>query len=74
MRNTAFSGVAPYCLKRICTSLASLSLAFCALAFLNTGPWSSAGSRNTRFARAIRRQSNRLHLSVGRFTGSCLAR
>ena len=38
MRTSAFSGVAPSRLKRTCTSLASLSLAICAFAFLFTGP------------------------------------
>lgn len=38
MRTTAFSGVAPARLRTTCTSLASLLLAFSALAFLFTGP------------------------------------
>jgi len=42
MRNNAFIGVTAFCLTRACRSLASLLLAFSAMAFLFTGPISFA--------------------------------
>ncbi len=47
MRNTAFSGVTPFCLRGACRSLASLLLTFSALAFLFTGPISVAQDSKT---------------------------
>ena len=47
MRNTAFSGVAARCLRGACRSLASLLLAFSAMAFLFTGPISVAQDSKT---------------------------
>ena len=38
MRNNVFSGVTAFCLRGACRSLASLLLAFSAMAFLFTGP------------------------------------
>ncbi len=45
MRNTAFSGVAPFCLRRAGGSLASLLLVSSAIAILFTGPVSVAGDK-----------------------------
>src|ERR1035437_1778844 len=42
MRNTVFSGIAAFCPRGVCRSLASLLLAFSAMAFLFTGPVSAA--------------------------------
>src|SRR5271157_5697690 len=47
MRNTAFSGVAVLCLRGACNSLASLLLAFSAMAFLSTGPIAAAQDSKT---------------------------
>ncbi|MGD0580813.1 MAG: DUF2846 domain-containing protein [Bryobacteraceae bacterium] len=42
MRNTAFSGVSPFCRRGACWSLANLLLAFSAIAIISTGPVSVA--------------------------------
>jgi len=47
MRNTVFSGPAAFCLRGACGSLASLLLAFSAIAFLFTGPISVAQDSKT---------------------------
>ena len=47
MRNTVFSGVAAFCPRGACRSLASLLLAFSAMAFLFTGPVSVAQDSKT---------------------------
>jgi hypothetical protein len=47
MRNTVFSGVAAFCPRGSCKSLASLLLAFSAAAFLFTGPISAAEDSKT---------------------------
>ena len=47
MRNTVFSGVAAFCPRGACRSLASLLLAFSAMAFLFTGPVSFAQDSKT---------------------------
>jgi len=48
MRNTAFSGVAPFCRSGAYWSLANLLLAFSALAVIFTGPISVAGDSKER--------------------------
>ena len=72
MRNTAFSGVAPSRLRGACISLASLLLAFCALAFLFTGPLAVA--QDTKEAAVLPAPSAGKAIvciyRVGRFTGS----
>jgi hypothetical protein len=50
MRNTAFSGVAPFCRSGAYWSLANLLLAFSALAVIFTGPISVAGDSKERAA------------------------
>jgi len=47
MRNNVFSGVTAFCLRGACRSLASLLLAFSAMAFLFTGPISVAQDSKT---------------------------
>lgn len=47
MRNNVFSGVAAFCLRGACRSLASLLLAFSAMAFLFTGAISVAQDSKT---------------------------
>ena len=47
MRNATFSGVVALCLRGACRSLASLLLAFSAMAFLFTGPFSVAQDSKT---------------------------
>jgi len=47
MRNTTFNGVAEFCLRGACTTLASLLLAFSAVAILFTGPISFAQDSKT---------------------------
>lgn len=47
MRKTAFSGIAGFCLRRACVSLAGLLIALSAIAFLFTGPISSAEDSKT---------------------------
>ncbi len=47
MHNTTFSGVAAFCLRRACPSLASLLVASTATAFLSTGPLSVAQDSKT---------------------------
>ena len=63
-RTATFSGVTAFCPRGACRSLASLLLAFSAMAFLFTGPISVAQDSKTpcRTARAIQRQSHRLYL------------
>jgi hypothetical protein len=47
MRNTAFSGVAPFCRRGVYWSLAKLLLAFSAMAVIFTGPISIAADSKT---------------------------
>ncbi|HUI54151.1 MAG TPA: DUF2846 domain-containing protein [Bryobacteraceae bacterium] len=47
MRNTVFSGVAAFCPRGACSSLASLLLAFCAVAVLFFGPVAVAQDSKT---------------------------
>jgi hypothetical protein len=72
MRITAFSGVAPTRLGTASKSLAGLLLAFCALAFLFTGPLAVAQDKKE--ASVLPAPSNGKAIvciyRVGRFTGS----
>jgi hypothetical protein len=47
MRNTASSGVAAFCPRRACRSLAGLLFAFCAMTYLFTGPSTVAQDSKT---------------------------
>jgi Protein of unknown function (DUF2846) len=72
MRNTAYSGVARTRLAGACTSLASLLLAFCALAFLITGPSILAQDSKTPSVLPSPSEGKAIVCiyRVGRFTGS----
>jgi hypothetical protein len=72
MHNATFSGVAAFCLRGACRSLASLLLAFTAMAFLFTGPISVAQDSKTPAVLPAPSNGNAIVCiyRVSRFTGS----
>jgi hypothetical protein len=70
MRNTAYSGVAPVRLGGACISLTGLLLAFCALAFLFTGPLTAQDKKHAALPAPSDGKAIVCIYRVGRFTGS----
>ena len=70
MRHTAFSGVVRTCPKGTSRSLASLLFAFCALAFLFTGPLTHAQKKTAALPAPSEGKAIVCIYREGRFTGS----